>query len=112
MAPDLPSLATDRARRYYCAMESASVLGVLSSWEVIAACLVLMLLLPLVFAVASLKSPVRRPVFHRGAAVRRPAGRPAARPGAGAAPRAAEGRATRAAPPAQKPAGSDAEDES
>jgi hypothetical protein len=43
-------------------MESGLYLSVLSSWEVIAACLFLMFLLPLVFFLASTKSSRRIPL--------------------------------------------------
>ncbi len=55
-------------------MQPATLLGALSSWEVIVSCLALMLLLPLVFAVASRRSVPRRP----GLVVRPRRARPAA----------------------------------
>ena len=58
-------------------MESVPLLGILSSWEFIVACLLLIFLLPLVFAVASTRSTPRRPAVPArgrkatGASVRR-----------------------------------------
>jgi hypothetical protein len=49
-------------------MESGQFVHIFSSWEVIASCLLLMFLLPLVFFVASARSPVRRPAAVRVAA--------------------------------------------
>jgi hypothetical protein len=51
-------------------MESGLYLSIITSWEVIAVCLFLMFLLPLVFFVASTKS--RRRISLRVTRVRRP----------------------------------------
>ncbi len=61
-------------------MESGQFLHILSSWQVIASCLLLMFLLPLVFFVASARSPVRRPVHARPAAGRGAARKAPAKP--------------------------------
>jgi hypothetical protein len=57
-------------------MESGQLVHVFSSWEVIVSCLLLLFLLPIVFFVASARSPVRRALPARMAGPR-PARKPA-----------------------------------
>ncbi len=70
-------------------MENGSILRVFVEWEVIAACLVLMLLLPLIFFLASVKrreprpaqkATARRGPAQRASAQRAPVQRPPAQP--------------------------------
>ena len=67
-------------------MESGLFLSILSSWEVIAACLFVMFLLPLVFFLASTKSRSRIPlrVLRIRAPAKKRAQTPAPKPAADA----------------------------
>lgn len=56
--------------KYYEAMDSGLLLNILSSWQVIVACIVIMFLLPIIFFLAAGRRARKRPV-RRAAGTKR-----------------------------------------